>query len=138
MLKHLLQIILTLTLLSQGFTPFAQHKISGTLTDQYQEIVPFAYVSIRGLSHYWNEAARTNLDGFYEFDSLQTGEYEIWFENIGMETQRFTIQLSKDTSLNVSLLDLPYELEEFKVFARSIPLIQKDGEPPVFHDTTGM
>lgn len=82
--------------------------ISGTLSDKSNgETLPGATVLIEGTG----VGTTTNLYGFYSLE-IPTGQHQIIISYVGYQTQRKTVDISNNTTLNVELSENSEELDE--------------------------
>src|SRR5690554_7427351 len=108
--------LLLFTFLS--FSAFSQNiTISGNITDARNgEDLFGASLIVADMS---NTGARSNVYGFYSL-SIPAGEHTLIYRSSGYEEQRFVIQLTKDTLINIelSLSKDVQELEEVEVTSK--------------------
>ncbi|WP_417620018.1 TonB-dependent siderophore receptor [Oceanihabitans sediminis] len=92
---------------------FAQNKISGTISTEKQEAIPFASVIIEGSS----KGTSTNENGYYELQDVLPGTYKIRVSFVGFKsaTQTITIQENEDSILHFELKE-DSQLDEVEVF----------------------
>ncbi|AEH02573.1 TonB-dependent receptor [Lacinutrix sp. 5H-3-7-4] len=92
---------------------FSQSKISGTVTNNLNENIPFASVMLEGT----NKGVSANENGYFEFTNLTEGTYTIKVSSVGYKTQTNTIQLNNNESLTVTFkLQSDGDLEAVEVF----------------------
>ncbi len=99
-------------LLAQYFT------VSGKVTDNNQQGLPFSSVQVKGTT----QGTNANADGFYSL-KLQAGSYELIFQYIGYKKQVEKIIVTDNLSKNMVLNPESYELKEVTI---------KDGEDPAY------
>jgi hypothetical protein len=94
--------------------------ISGRITDEKNEAVPFANVYIKGTTH----GTTSNIQGAYSMD-LAPGKYELVFKLIGykLHIEELTVSTSAQV-INVKLSPESFELKE--------AVIKADGEDPAY------
>ncbi|GGW73461.1 iron complex outermembrane receptor protein [Winogradskyella epiphytica] len=92
---------------------FAQNKISGTISTEKQEAIPFASVIIEGSS----KGTSANENGYYELQDVLPGTYKIRVSFVGFKsaTQTITIQENEDSILHFELKE-DSQLDEVEVF----------------------
>ncbi|MDX1774697.1 TonB-dependent siderophore receptor [Oceanihabitans sediminis] len=92
---------------------FAQNKISGTISTEKQEAIPFASVIIEGSS----KGTSANENGYYELQDVVPGTYKIRVSFVGFKsaTQTITIQENEDSILHFELKE-DSQLDEVEVF----------------------
>ena len=118
-----------LVLLFSLFTlgAFAQSgEISGKITDQSGEGVPFASVVIVENGTPTGIGATTDFDGFYSIKPLSPGKYDIQFSSVGLQTQRtegVVVSNDKTTYIDMQLGVSELMVEEVVVTRYKVPLI---------------
>lgn len=85
-MKKLFTLLLTLS----AAAAVAQTSISGVVTDQKNEALPFANISIVGSY----DGASANMDGKFSFETEETGEHELLVSLMGFEPLKITLNLS--------------------------------------------
>lgn len=120
-LLKLLGIILFATLWLLPNQTNAQQKftLKGRVIDQKGQGLPFATVYVKGTSN----GTTTNDNGDY-FLPLKTGNYEIAFQFIGYKANTKKVNISQNTTLNVSL--------EPEVLTLNEVTITSNGEDPAY------
>lgn len=92
---------------------FSQSKISGTVTNNLNDIIPFASVMLEGT----NKGVSANENGYFEFINLPEGSYNIKVSSVGYKSQTNTIKLNNNESVTVTFkLQSDADLEEVEVF----------------------
>ncbi len=87
------------------------YSISGKITDDNNEVLPFSSVLVKGTTI----GTTSNADGFYSL-KLKPGKYELVYQYIGYKKTIQTINIvDKSISLNVSLIPESYELKEIVI-----------------------
>ncbi len=103
-----------------------QAQISGRISDERGESVPFANVYLQNSTR----GTTANTDGFYTFD-LEAGTYEIVFQSIGFQkiVQKVVLKKNEQKTLNVTLKSSELELATVTVKANAedpaYPIIRK-------------
>lgn len=101
--------------------------ISGKLTDENGEGIPFANVIIldsRGVST--GRGTTTDLDGNYSIKPLTAGRYDLQFSYVGYTThleKAIVVSADKSTFLDIKLKPASKELKEVEVVDYKVPLI---------------
>jgi hypothetical protein len=96
------------------------YTISGKITDEKNEPVPFANVYIKGTTH----GTTSNIQGAYTLD-LAPGNYEVVYKLIGYKQHIETITISTSAQvIDVKLSPESFELKE--------TVIKADGEDPAY------
>lgn len=125
MLKHL---FLIFTMLAVAIFAQAQSaEISGKVTDDKGEPVPFANVST--LVNGSLIGAQTDFDGFYSIKPLPAGSYELTISYVGFEKQIISgviVNSDRITPLDVTLTTQSEVLKTVEIKAYKVPLIQSD------------
>jgi len=106
-LKYLLRLILPVLVISPAYSV----RISGVITDENNEPLPFVSVFVEGTS----TGTTSNLNGQYFLD-LSKGTYTIIFRYVGYSTQSkiFTVE-TQNIEFNVQLHPQAVEMKEFTV-----------------------
>ncbi|MEN0057045.1 MAG: DUF5686 and carboxypeptidase regulatory-like domain-containing protein, partial [Mucilaginibacter sp.] len=86
--------------------------ISGKITDQNNQPVPFASVYINNTSR----GVSANSEGYYELQ-LQAGNYELQYKAVGYSQQSREITLTGNQVINVSLQTETYQLQTVAIHA---------------------
>ena len=114
-MRNKITLFIFFNLVSLGF--FAQSFIlSGKITDEKKESLPFASVFVRGTTIGTN----SNADGFYTL-KLEPGQYEIVYQYVGYRKEIKTIKIEADATINAVLSADSYELKEVTVKAGEDP-----------------
>jgi len=101
---------------------FAQHKISGNITDQKTlEPLPDVNIYIESL----NTGTTTNSSGYFNLESLPTGNYNLYISYLGYQGIQENIKLSSDLNINFQLHQTVLELEGVLISA-PFHKLQKD------------
>jgi hypothetical protein len=106
------------------FTLFLQQTIattiSGKVTDENNQAVPFASVYIKGTT----KGTTSNLQGFYSIE-LASGKYELVFKLIGYKPETKEINTADgNQSINIKLIPESFLLNE--------TVVKADGEDPAY------
>src|SRR5690554_6958562 len=92
---------------------FAQNKVSGTISTEKQEVIPFATVLVK------NTTTGTSADenGYYELHHLSPGEYSIHVSSVGYKSliKKITLNGKEDLQLSFQLVE-DSQLDEVEVF----------------------
>ncbi|HWY37353.1 MAG TPA: DUF5686 and carboxypeptidase regulatory-like domain-containing protein [Bacteroidia bacterium] len=108
---------LFLLLVLPVFGLFAQtFVLSGKVTDDKKEVLPFASVFVKGTTIGTN----SNADGFYTL-KLERGQYEIVFQYVGYKREIRSVMVEADAVINIMLPADSYELKEVTVKAGEDP-----------------
>ena len=118
-------LVLMFSFLSLGL--FAQSgEISGKITDENGEGVPFASVAIVENGSPTGVGATTDFDGFYSVKPLSPGKYDVQFSNIGYTTIRevgVVVKNDQTTYMDKKLSPSEQIIEEVVVIQYKVPLI---------------
>jgi iron complex outermembrane recepter protein len=87
------------------FISFSQFIISGTITNQQNEPLPWATVQIENSKY----VATTNGEGFFEFTNLASGVYYLNYRYVGYKTFRYGVIL-KDKNMPASVALYPQDV----------------------------
>ena len=106
----------TLLLLLFSATLFAQKsELKGTLTDTKNEKLLGVTVLLKNTKL----GTTTNQDGFYSIQNIPTGEYELIFRSIGLNTKIQKVSLVEGKNeLNLTLTEVPTDLQTIEVTGR--------------------
>jgi len=106
---------------------FAQSgEISGKITDENGEGVPFASVAIVENGKPTGMGATTNFDGFYSVKPLNPGKYDVQFSNVGYTTIRevgVVVKNDQTTYMDKKLSPSEQVIEEVVIIKYKVPLI---------------
>ena len=115
-------ILLITTLILIAFCNLSQTKITGTITDQNNELLIGATVFI--VDSY--DGTSTDMNGNYSFSTNETGKQVIEVKFIGFESQSQTINLNKEEiTLNFRLKEKFNELKAVTITAGSFEASDK-------------
>ena len=92
--------LLVLMLVLAPIFMFAQFNITGKITDSENHLpLPGAHIKIS------NSNASTISDdlGSYKISNLKSGKYQLKVSFLGMETKTISIEVNKNTQLNISM-----------------------------------
>ena len=92
---------------------FSQSKISGTVSTEKQEVIPFASVVIENT----RKGTSTNEVGYYELVHLKPGTYRLRASFVGYTSSIKTITINADENINLNFqLVEDSQLDEVEVF----------------------
>ncbi|MEN8810835.1 MAG: TonB-dependent receptor, partial [Flavobacteriales bacterium] len=84
--------ILNIALLLLSAVSFSQFKITGNVTNEKFESIPWATIQIENSSY----VATTNGEGYYEFSKLKPGSYNLVYRYLGYQTAKRTILITNN------------------------------------------
>ena len=116
-----------------GFTLFAsaQNKISGTITDKNNKIIPNTIVSIPDI----HKETITDENGKYVLTNLPKGNFKIVFSIIGYTSQTITTVLSdNEVELNIALEESVTHMDEV-IVSTIFNKLQSQNVMKVEHET---
>ncbi len=96
---------------------FSQNsKIQGVVSDNQDQPVPDVHLIINEQ----DKGTTTNLEGFYEFDNLNSGQYTIKVTAVGFSPQQINIRLkpNQNKRLNIILEDAEILLQAVEIIGR--------------------
>ncbi|MFI5452067.1 DUF5686 and carboxypeptidase regulatory-like domain-containing protein [Pedobacter sp. UC225_61] len=96
-----------------------QYQISGKITENNGEIIPFASVYVKNTS----KGVSANADGVYKL-SLDKGSYTIVYKAIGFKTTEQAVTVNSDLTLNQKLASESYTLKNV--------IIRPNAEDPAY------
>lgn len=82
-----------------AFNSQAQYILSGKITDESNNPVPYAILKLSNGSL----TAKSNVDGEYSFSIPAKGTYEITITNMGFKTEVISVEVNENTTRNISL-----------------------------------
>ncbi|APY01012.1 TonB-dependent receptor [Lacinutrix venerupis] len=92
---------------------FSQSKISGTVTNNLNDNIPFASVMLEGTS----KGVSADENGYFEFINLAEGSYIVKVSSVGYKTQTNTVKLNSNESVTLTFkLQNDGDLQEVEVF----------------------
>lgn len=97
----------------------AQVTLSGKITDQNGNAVPFASIYVKTTT----KGTSANSEGEYTL-KLQPGQYEIQYRAVGYKQESRKVDLKTNTSLNITLNAEVYQLNDVTISAK--------GEDPAY------
>jgi len=107
-------LLFTLFIIS-GFHVFSQQlSISGKITDQNNQPVPFASIYIKNTSR----GVSANSEGYYEL-KLQPGSYNLQYKAVGYGQQSRQVTLTANQVINIALQTETYQLQTVAIHAGS-------------------
>mgnify|MGYP001182345167 FL=1 len=84
--------ILNIALLLLSAVSFSQFKITGNVTNEKFESIPWATIQIENSSY----VATTNGEGYYEFSKLKPGSYNLVYRYLGYKTAKRTVHITNN------------------------------------------
>jgi len=91
---------------------YSQFRISGTITDQNSEPMPWATIQIENTKY----IATTNGEGYFEFTNLEPETYYLNYRYVGYKSTQFKVVIKdKDISASVSLKPKDLMINEITV-----------------------
>lgn len=94
---------------------FAQNKISGTVTNAAGVPVPFSTIVLKSLLNKGERNTAADSTGYFLFDKLVAGNYDIIVSNIGYATFNKNIYINTDTTITILLEENGKELNNVNV-----------------------
>ncbi|TCC94508.1 carboxypeptidase-like regulatory domain-containing protein [Pedobacter frigiditerrae] len=116
MKKICLSLIVILAVIN---TSFGQFQITGKVTDNTGEVIPFASVFIKNTA----KGASCNIDGVYKL-TLDKGNHTLIYKAIGFKALEKAITVTKDMTVNQTLAPESYTLKDV--------VIKANAEDPAF------
>lgn len=123
--KHIIHYFLRLVVFIGCITPGYSIRVSGIVSDEKNEPLPFVSVFVKGTSM----GTTTNMNGEYFID-LPSGTYTLIYRYIGYASESRTIQITNSpVTLNVQLNPQVFETSTFTVTVNeedpAYPIIRK-------------
>ncbi len=103
MKKIILSLFFVITSLNLLFAQ--QYQVSGKITDNKGEIIPFASVYLKNTTH----GVSANVDGLYKL-VLDKGSYTLVYKAIGYKTTEKAVSVNDNLTLNQTLSEESYTL----------------------------
>ncbi|WP_054852785.1 TonB-dependent receptor [Olleya sp. ITB9] len=92
---------------------FSQSKITGTVTNEADEIIPYASITLEGT--YIGVSA--DADGFFMFEDLKNGAYTIKVSSVGYKIVNQVVNLTENETKSLTFkLQFDGDLDEVEVF----------------------
>ncbi|AXO81638.1 TonB-dependent receptor [Olleya aquimaris] len=92
---------------------FSQSKITGTVTNEADEIIPYASITLEGT--YIGVSA--DADGFFMFEDLKNGTYTIKVSSVGYKIVNQVVNLTENETKTLTFkLQFDGDLDEVEVF----------------------
>jgi len=125
-MKH---INLTLVLLFISITTFSQLTITGTITDESKNPLPFANIILYDIADENKTKGATSDDnGNFKLENLTSGTYKLEISMLGFETQTIEeFKLTGDKKFNITLKEESQLLNEVVVKSKR-PVIKQTAE----------
>ncbi|MFT6002765.1 MAG: iron complex outermembrane receptor protein, partial [Flavobacteriales bacterium] len=103
--------LIFITLFLSTFS-YSQFRISGTITNQNSEPMPWATIQIKNTKY----IATTNGEGYFEFTNLESGTYYLNYRYVGYKSTQYKVVIKdKDISASVSLQPKDLMINEITV-----------------------
>ena len=103
-------LILLLTITTSSL--LSQHSISGTVTNQQGEPLPWATIQIENTKY----VATTNGEGYFEFKNLTPGVYFLKYSYVGFKSYRYGVTIvDKNMPASVALDPKEFLIDEITV-----------------------
>ncbi len=109
-----LKVYSTLILILTAVTAIAQHSLSGTITSQGGEPLSDVEVYLREA----NKVASTDASGFYSFDAVESGTYNLIVFGLAYELVEEQVVINNDVLKNYALVPLGESLNEVVLTSR--------------------
>lgn len=97
----------------------ATGDVSGTVTDPQGSIVVHADLTLTGLANSLARQTRTNADGYYEFKSLEEGDYRLTVKAAGLSpvTKILSVVAGQVHSANIQFVRIDTQAQQITVVA---------------------
>ncbi len=115
----LMKLFLSVIFLSVSITAFAQVNISGKITDEKSNPIPFATIYIKNTT----QGTSANIEGNYALQ-LKPGQYTILYRAVGYKPETKLLDIKAATIINVTLTAETYQLGDVT--------ITSNGEDPAY------
>src|SRR5688500_12202959 len=111
-----MRLLVLLFVIGARFSYAQLFLLSGTITDEKNNPLPFASVIVKGTSI----GTTSNADGLFNL-RLKPGQYDILFQYVGYKKESKPVTISGDTKLNAVLQSDNYQLKEVQITAGEDP-----------------
>lgn len=111
-------------------TIYAQEiKISGTIKDQTGKNIEFASIMlVKTSDRYILESCISNLEGIFKITHNKKSKVNLIISHISYQTKILPLPEQCDTTLNIILSPMQYNIEEVKVRGKRVPIQYQNGE----------
>ena len=111
------------------FSTFSQHRISGKITDNQNQPLPFTNIILYNLeTKEMPKGTVSDSDGNYNFTKLKSGNYRIEISTLGFETKKIkAFELKGNKVFNASLKEKSTSLNEVVIKSKR-PVIKQTAE----------
>lgn len=99
--------------------------LDGQIVDENKD--PLPGITVLLLKEGSRKGAATDANGYYAFQSLTPGTYELSITGIGFQSRRQSLELTKSITLNLSLQTNTYELNAVQIEAAQSQLLKESG-----------
>jgi len=114
-----MKLFLSVFLIALGFTVSAQVSISGKITDERSNPIPFATIYIKNTT----QGTSANIEGEYSLQ-LKPGQYTVLYRAVGYKPETRLLDVKTSTTAHIKLSTETYELQNVT--------ITSSGEDPAY------
>ncbi|WP_299062259.1 TonB-dependent receptor [uncultured Polaribacter sp.] len=111
------------------FATFSQHRISGKITDNQNQPLPFTNIILYNLdTKETPKGTVSDMEGNYTFNKLKPGNYKMEISSLGFETKKIAgFDLKENKTFNASLIEKSTSLNEVVIKSKR-PVIKQTAE----------
>ncbi len=111
------------------FATFSQHRISGKITDNQNQPLPFTNIILYNLdTKETPKGTVSDMEGNYTFNKLKPGNYKMEISSLGFETKKIAaFDLKENKTFNASLIEKSTSLNEVVIKSKR-PVIKQTVE----------
>lgn len=115
----------------------AQCSLTGTITDQREEAIPFATASLSRSDSTLISTVQSDSLGNFTFGNLRPDHYRLSIYSFGFEKRDLPVPLRGDTTVHIALLPLRSALDEVTVVGNK-PVIERTPDRVIFNVTNSI
>lgn len=110
----------------------AQSKLEGFITGQEKTPVPYTTVSLTEMDSASSIVTQADSSGYFLFKNLENKDYQLSAYSLGLAKKSFSIYVTKDTAIHITLKPLKGTLNEVTVVG-SKPVIERKADRIIFN-----
>jgi len=114
-----MKLLVSVFLIALSFSVSAQVSVSGKITDEQANPIPFATIYIKNTT----QGTSANIEGEYSLQ-LKPGQYTVLYRAVGYKPETRQLDIKTATTANIKLITETYELQNIT--------ITSNGEDPAY------